>query len=159
MNNTPSNSANKPEKNKEKIAKISDIKVYLLSGFLVVVLFFATKMFLGSIKKARNEGYSSIKSFTFVKKNSRLGLPQKILAVFSFPKVFSGKAADPKKLKSQNLVLNGILLSDGKKFALINNNIVNEGDRIGDAVVLLINADYVELENNTTRFKLTPYKK
>lgn len=158
MNNIPPNTekVNKPEKDKK--VNIYDIKVYLLYGLLVIVLVFVLTAYFKSIKKGKNKDYSANKSFSFVKKSNKFFLPRKISSVFSFTKS-SSKPVDPKKLKSQNLVLNGILFSPGNKYALINNNIVREGDKIGDAVVLQINEDYVELENSTSRFKLRPYKK
>ncbi len=156
MADIPANTVNKAEK--EKKVKIPDIKIYLLYGLLVIVLFFVFNAYLKSIKKQQSKDYSSTISYSSVK-NNKFGLPRKIFGAFSFSKFFSSNQVNPKKLKSQNLVLNGILISGGNKYALINNNIVREGDKLGDAVVLQINEEYVELKSGTSRFKLKPYTK
>jgi len=57
-------------------------------------------------------------------------------------------AEDNKKAAAEPplLVLNGTLLSDGEKFAIINNQIVKMGDEIDGAVVKKITVNAVELE-------------
>ncbi len=155
----PPNTGNPKKPEKEKKAKNFDIKVYLIYAVLVVAVFLVLKIYLKSNKKWLNKVNYSDKAQAFAKKSNRFRLPQKILSVFSFSKNVFVKPTDPKKLKSQNLVLNGIFLSTEKKLALINNVIVKEGDKIGDAIVLQINSDFVELENSSSRFKLRPYKK
>jgi len=58
-------------------------------------------------------------------------------------------AAEDKKTAAAEpplLVLNGTLLSDGEKFAIINNQIVKMGDEIDGAVVKRITVNAVELE-------------
>lgn len=147
---------NKPEKDK-KVNKF-DIKAYLMYGVLVIVLLFAFAAYFKAIKKGKNKNSAANSSYSFVKKSNKFVLLRKIYGLFSFTKS-SSSPGDSKKLKSQNLVLNGVVISGGNKFALINNIIVNEGDRIGDALVLQITSEYVELESSALRFKLTPYKK
>lgn len=148
---------NKPEEDKK--AKKLDIKVYLLYAVLVVALLFVLGIYLKTAKKWQNKANYADKPYSFAKKSYRFRLPRNIFSFFSSAKNVFMKQTDPKKLKSQDLVLNGIFLSPENKFALINNVIVKEGDKIGDAVVLQINADFVELENSSSTFKLKPYKK
>lgn len=159
MGNIPPNTVNPNKPEKEKKAKNFDIKVYLLYAALVVALFFVLKIYLNSTKKGQNTANYADKAYSFVKKSNRFRLPQKILSVFSSSKKVFVKQTGQEKLKSQNLVLNGILFSPEKKLALINNVIVKEGDKIGDAIVLQINENFVELENRSSKFKLRPYKK
>ncbi len=161
MVNIPPNTVNtnKPEREKAKKIKFPDVKIYLAYVFLAVLILFSLKMYLNSIKKGQNKFYSVNKPYAFVKKNNKYDFLKKIFPALPFQKNVSVKQEGPKKLKSQNLILNGILFSPEKKLALINNIIVKEGDTVGDVVVLLINADYVELGSSTLRFKLRPYKK
>lgn len=152
--------AKKPaEPEKAKKIKVTDIKGYLLYVFFAVLLVFAVMMYLKSAKNGQNKFYSSGKQFSFVKRNDKFNLLRKYLPVLFVKNNVSIKQEDPKKLKSQNLICNGIVFSPENKLALINNIIVREGDTIGDVVVLQIRADYVELGNSALRFKLTPYKK
>lgn len=159
MDNIPSKTENinKPEKDK-KVNKY-DLKAYLMYGVLVVVLLFASAAYFKAVKKRKTKDYAANSSYSFVKKSNKFVLLRKLYSFFSFTKSSSSRPGDSKKLKSQNLVLNGIVISDANKFALINNIIVKEGDRIGDALVLQINSEYVELESAASKFKLTPYKK
>ncbi len=53
------------------------------------------------------------------------------------------------------LVLNGIVLSPGASYALINNKIVREGDKIERIMVVRIAKDSVELKDGDTSFKIS----
>lgn len=64
----------------------------------------------------------------------------------------------PAVVKSEprtTFTLNGIFFSQNEGFALINNQIVKEGDNIGSAKVLLIRLDEVELESDGSLIKLS----
>ena len=54
--------------------------------------------------------------------------------------------AEAKKELPPSLALNGIFFSGNEGYALINNQIVKEGDGVGGAVVKRITVDAVELE-------------
>lgn len=58
------------------------------------------------------------------------------------------------KEPAEQLVLNGIFFSDEKGYALINNQIVKEGDVIGGSTVKRIGLDEVELEFEGSAIKL-----
>jgi len=53
-------------------------------------------------------------------------------------------------------VLNGIVFSPGSSYALVNNKIVKEGDKIEGATVVRITEDSVELKDGDTAFKISP---
>lgn len=57
-----------------------------------------------------------------------------------------------------SLVLNGVFFSQDKGYALINNQIVKEGDMIGGSEVVRITLDEVELETAGSTFKLSNKK-
>jgi hypothetical protein len=52
-------------------------------------------------------------------------------------------------------ILNGVYFSQGKSYALINNQIVEEGDRIEEATVVKISLETVELQVKDRTVKLT----
>ncbi len=62
------------------------------------------------------------------------------------PPPAGGAHTPPPAAEPPLLVLNGTLLSDGEKFAIINNQIVKMGDEIDGAVVKRITVNAVELE-------------
>jgi type II secretory pathway component PulC len=61
-----------------------------------------------------------------------------------------------KKLARPALVLNGIMFSPGRSYALINNRIVKEGDTIEGVTVKQISADSVEMQDGQAQFKISP---
>jgi hypothetical protein len=56
-------------------------------------------------------------------------------------------------------VLNGIVISPGSNYALVNNKIVKEGDKIEGVTVVRITKDSVELKDGDTAFKISPNTK
>lgn len=164
MNDILPEAGKKPEKIKEG-KSAQNIKIYLLCAVAVILGFFATKTLFNSILKFQNNIFSfnkpklflKIKKIILAEKTSdQFDLGYKPSPAFFLTKIFSGKRATLNKAKPQNFILNGILFSPGKSFALINNKIVAEGDKIGDAAVVLIKEDYVEMKDNSSSFKLTP---
>jgi hypothetical protein len=67
------------------------------------------------------------------------------------------KQPSEEKIKSPRavLALNGIVLSPGSSYALINNKIVKEGDKIEGIIVVRITKDSVELKDGDTAFKIS----
>lgn len=66
-------------------------------------------------------------------------------------------AVEPEKAASEmpsSLVLNGVFFSENEGYALINNQIVKQGDSIEGATLTKIGLDEVELEINGQPFKL-----
>ncbi len=159
MNDLLPDAGEKPEKS------FHNITIYLLCAVAVVLGFFATKTLFNSILKFQNNIFSTNKPKLFLKIMNNIAtkkvsdefdLQHKPSPTFFFTKIFSGKKAALNIAPPQNFILNGILFSPGESFALINNKIVKEGDKIGDAAVVLIKEDYVEMKDNSSSFKLTP---
>lgn len=67
-------------------------------------------------------------------------------------------SAETKEEIKNNLVLNGVFFSGDEGYALINNQIVKEGDLIAGAVVKRISLDEIELESEGSIIKLSPHK-
>lgn len=164
MNNIPQNNTNKTEKPKNQSAPV--FKILLICAIVAALGFFGAKSYFNTLGKAQSKTYSFsksnhiIKSLNFLsgkKQKDSISSQKSPSAAFSFPKTVAARHSDGKKARAQGgLVLNGILFSSDKSFALINNSVVKEGDKIADAIVVQIKEDYVELENKTSRFKLTP---
>ncbi len=64
-----------------------------------------------------------------------------------------------KKSPQPALVLNGIVLSPELNYALINNKIVKEGDKIEGITVIRITKDSVELKEGDKSFRISPNAK
>lgn len=164
MNDILPDAGKKPETRKKE-KSFQNIKIYLLCAVAVILGFFATKALFNSILKSQNNIFSFNKPNLFLrikkiilaeKKPDQFDLGHKPSPAFFLAKIFFGKQAALNNVKPHNFILNGILFSPGKSFALINNKIVAEGDKIGDAAVVLIKEDYVEMKDNSSSFKLTP---
>ena len=68
------------------------------------------------------------------------------------------KKQSPEEIKKSPrpvLVLNGIVLSPGLNYALINNKIVKEGEKIEGVTVVRITKDSVELKDGDASFKIS----
>lgn len=61
----------------------------------------------------------------------------------------------PKPETAPDFILNGVFFSDNEGYALINNQIVRQGDIIGNAAVSKISEDAVELKAGTSTIKLS----
>ncbi|MFA5156265.1 MAG: hypothetical protein WC532_02585 [Candidatus Omnitrophota bacterium] len=70
-------------------------------------------------------------------------------------KAMKKEPAAVKKTDQPALVLNGVVFSPGSSYALINNRIVKEGDKIEGITVVRIAQDIVELQDGDKSFKLT----
>ena len=75
----------------------------------------------------------------------------------SLPAVSENKKAQPQAKKPDRplLVLNGIMFSPGRSYALINNRIVKEGDTIEGVTVKQIAQDSVQMQDAEKEFKLS----
>lgn len=65
------------------------------------------------------------------------------------------KPADIQKQSKISFSLNGVFFSENEGYALINNQIVKEGDKIDGATVMRIGLDEVELEFEGSTIKLS----
>jgi type II secretory pathway component PulC len=81
--------------------------------------------------------------------------PTKVAARPSLENVVAQAPLAPKKQTPPSLVLNGIFFSEEKGYALINNQILREGESIAGAVLKRINAEDVELEFDGSTIRLS----
>ena len=81
--------------------------------------------------------------------------PHKVVAHPSLENVVAAAPLAPKKQTPPSLVLNGIFFSEEEGYALINNQILREGESIGGAILKRINAEDVELEFDGSTVKLS----
>lgn len=126
--------------------------------------------------KPKDEVLKNLKLIAFYGIFSLMGA---LLSIFAFKHFFGNpsgpkktryaskaKAAVPAPLKDVHratpalkmaapLALNGIFFSENEGYALINNQIVQEGDEVEGAYVQKISEDEVELKNNAGLVKLT----
>lgn len=72
-----------------------------------------------------------------------------------FSNPFSTASSSPKKSPPDQFSLSGVFFSQDKGFAIINDEVVSEGDTVGKARVLKIGLDEVELENEGKTVKLS----
>jgi hypothetical protein len=72
---------------------------------------------------------------------------------FGFSNPFS--ASSQKKVAPDELSLNGVFFSQDEGFAIINGEVVSEGETVGKAKVVRIGFDEVELENEGKTIKLS----
>ncbi|MFA5410329.1 MAG: hypothetical protein WC321_00490 [Candidatus Omnitrophota bacterium] len=78
--------------------------------------------------------------------------PQKPIAP---PEAASKEISSGSEPLPSNLILNGIFFSENDAYALINNQIVKEGEEIEGLVVAKIGVSDVELKNKETSLKLS----
>jgi hypothetical protein len=136
-----SGSAN-PLSGKEKNKK-TPIKPYLLYILVVVSgLFIANLLF--SLFTARPPGALQ----------AQIAPPQKKLSAASIPAPANLTAQVIEKEASPAWALNGVFFSQDSGFALINNQIVKEGDTVLGATVVRITRDLVELKFKDSEIKL-----
>jgi type II secretory pathway component PulC len=81
--------------------------------------------------------------------------PHKVVAHPSLENVVAAAPLAPKKQTPPSLVLNGIFFSEEEGYALINNQILREGESIAGAVLKRINAEDVELEFDGSTIRLS----
>lgn len=85
---------------------------------------------------------------------SKIAPPQKELPAASIPAPANLTAQVIEKEISPAWVLNGVFFSQDSGFALINNQIVKEGDAVLGATVVRITRDLVELKFKDSEIKL-----
>ncbi len=151
------------ELKKKRISTGYKITSYVLYAIVIVLGLFTGNMFFGSLapskklttekpKETRNIGFSFKKSFPSLipaakkTKDPVKEITEKPAQLSSMQTKLAAKA-EAKRAPQLLLVLNGVFFSRNKGYALINNRIVKEGDKISTAVVKKISLDKVELDN------------
>ncbi len=123
----------------------------ILMGLLLVYGLISSLQYSRTPKK--NTGAASKVETTAVRQENTAVSPSaaKRADSFSLPKI------DPENLitpRPSNFVLNGIMYVENKPQAIINGYILEEGDKIDGAIVLVIEKDCVLLDFNDTNIKL-----
>ena len=111
-----------------------------------------------SIARSHKNSQGSISKSSSPLKN---GSPDKqITEVLPNPQVkkssnaftFNSRVAEE---KPDDFVLNGVFVTDNESYALINNNIVKEGDTLSGATVIKIAPEEVKLQVNNRQIKIS----
>ena len=129
-------------------------KIYLLLLYMLVAIigFFAAKTFFDFITRAQTEDNVREKALESILPQ----LPEQPPALTELPEANATEITEIKKPQPPTLVLNGIVFSPDSSYALINNKIVKEGDKIEGVIVVRITQDGVELKDQDAPFKLSP---
>lgn len=122
-------------------------KIYLIYALVVVLGFFAANLLWGFLIKPLPEKVN-VASGDAVK----IAKAQEIKPVAPTPAP-SPAAATPET--KPELTLNGIFFSEDEGYALINNQIVKQGDTVDGAKVVRIDVAEVELESQGSVIKLS----
>jgi len=133
---------NEPE-TKNKKSKFN-LKAYLFYALLAFLGIMAAKFAFGFLSghATKNQGLAQLKKF--------IPIPTQAQTSGGTPPAKNNEPISAIKNKiTQTItpfILNGVYFSGDKGYALINNQILEEGDSIGDAIVEKITLDFVELK-------------
>jgi len=143
----------------------SKIKIYLLYGLIVCSSFFIASIFFAFLQTplqnnprvlAKNQSPSNLKPDVNIIKEPRTEPPS---TETSSPVVNQTQnKAEPLEKPKAPLTLNGVFFSQDEGYALINNQIVKEGDVVEGARVALITLEGVELVFEGKLIKLSTNK-
>jgi type II secretory pathway component PulC len=122
------------------------IKLYLLCGLCAVLGFFLARIGFDYLAERQKKELPAIKTRP----------PAVVMPVAPSPVVLPAKAVpvEVKKVRPE-LTLNGVVVSPGQSYALINNKIIEQGETIEGLKVIRISNDNVELQDGDTTFKLS----
>jgi len=145
---------------KGKIDKKTELKrkVYLIYVLFVCLGFFITYIFFQFPLKPLLNKAAAVKNKPRLSKNdaSISSLPQKppeeTLALKTIP---AATVENKKEPQAASFVLNGVFFSENEGYALINNRILKEGDKIEGATVTRITLDEVRLEAEGSVIRLS----
>lgn len=133
-------------------------KTYLIYVLVVCFGFFVASIFFSLF------GRSFRKKTDVLAKNKTIlpAQPQPVTDTTVTPKPPStppvsvpAEIVEPQKEPSPAFVLNGVFFSQEEGYALINNQIVKEGDQIDGALVVKIDLSQVELDKEGSTIKLS----
>ena len=139
-----------PEKGKVSENTITRRKLYLIYVLVVCIGALGANLSYSFLTSFQN------KSFAIIKKINKAA-PQAQAVPKQAPPVKIGPAIPSTKKEPQGeqpFVLSGIFFSQNEGYALINNKIVKNGDKVGGAVVKKVGLDEVELEQEGKTIKL-----
>jgi hypothetical protein len=161
------NAANKPEapKNTESDSKQKETnganwKIYLVVGLVAFFGYFAAKALFGHIGKTHDKQFVEIRTKKVAlynaAKEAKKKAKQASAAKMSIPQVLSSLTKEISKSRHIPLTLDGIAYSPENSYVLINNKILQVGDKIDGSTVVNIEQDYVELKGSDSKiFKLS----
>lgn len=161
------NAGNNPEtqKNPEGGSKQKEIngpnwKVYLVAGLVAFLGYFAAKALFGHIGETHDKQFVEIRTKKIAllnaEKEAKRKAKQAAAAKMSIPKALSSFTKEISRSRHIPLTLDGIAYSPENSYALINNKILQVGDKIDGSTVVNIQQDYVELKAPDSKiFKLS----
>ena len=124
-------------------------KIYLLYALMVCLGFFIANFFYRMFipKHLLHTSLIAIKSQPLIDKK------QEATTLETSPSIETG--TETKKETPALFNLNGVFFSEDEGYALINNKIVKQGDKIDGATIVRITLDEVELDSGGTIIKLS----
>lgn len=160
------NAANQPEtqkkpegNSKQKEENGSKWKVYLVGGLVAFFGYFAAKALFSHIGKTQNKQYVELRTKKIELLNAQKEAKKKAqtrASKVSIPQAIAALTKEISKSKQVPLTLDGIAYSPKNSYVLINNKILQVGDKIDGAIVVSIERDYVELKSEDSKlFKLS----
>jgi len=132
-------------------------KAYLFYALIICLGLFIVNFFYGlpSSQKHKGEGGVTVKAIAGADKKEPPNQPL-IKGDFAVQaKMPTGHKIDTPKESASALVLNGVFFSGNEGYALINNRIVRQGDKVDGATVTKIQLDEVELERDGSFIKIS----
>lgn len=149
--------ANKDTEIKKEAKPKSALRNYLIYGLVAIIGFFLANLAFGFFFK--QAGAISAERQRTQKKKLPPALVRKAPTSAPTPMVIipgnPQKEAEPAKPAPPSLVLSGVFFGDNEASALINNQILREGDTIEGATITRIEMDAVELKFQDMTIKLS----
>lgn len=158
LNKVEKNGVNNSEKKENKKQPLN-LKIYLLYGLILVLGFIGSKVIF-SLLSGQPESVKAAsvqQAVNTPKKPAAVAVVQAPVSATSVEKSPSSTTtpSEDKVIEPPPLVLNGTFVSPEEKLALINNNIVREGEQIEGVNVVSISEGKVEMEYQGLKFSLT----
>jgi type II secretory pathway component PulC len=133
-------------------------KLYFIYALVVCLGIFIANFAFTYLTSSKNKSLISPKPHKIAKKEN-LSSPAQLTPTKAAPQskpapIKVKPASGSKRESTESLTLNGIFFSQNDGYALINNQIVKDGDTVDGAVVKKITADSVEVEYDGKTLKL-----
>ncbi len=157
--NTPETQKNPEGDSKQEKVNGAKWKVYLVAGFVAFFGYFAAKALFSHIGKTQNKQFVELRTKKVELLNAQKEAKKKthtLAAKMSITQALATLTKEISKSKQIPLILDGIAYSLKNSYALINNKILQVGDKIEGSTVVSIAHDYVELKSSDSKlFKLS----
>lgn len=146
------------DKPKAAVNSNDKIRLGLLCILVLVFGFFCANLIFNAFVKppqTKSRMEKPIKVYPAIKQESATSqAPASPIPPVSSPEPLPAASAEIRPIIQVELILNGVFFSEDEGYALINNQIVKEGDLISGATVKQITLDEVELEAGGQPVKL-----